>query len=232
MAETLEISSKMYRLLDELERIHGQTNLLSLNASVEAARTGQSNNGFGVVAQELRSLSNRSENAAVSLRKLTEELDTHSHVVQGGLEHVIKICLLNSTSVQTDINALLKSICLVGEHTSESVKELTRLTECVGTDIGSVITALQFQDLLRQRLEHVANPLRLLSTPAISINSSQSPEVPSPKEIRTKSAVNDINRQPIKAAENTIVRKAGMAPTLQIVSFERKAEEEDNITLF
>ncbi|SKB45921.1 methyl-accepting chemotaxis protein [Lachnospiraceae bacterium] len=62
---------------DRVEGISGiaaQTNLLSLNASIEAARAGDAGRGFAVVAEEIRTLADDSENLASEIRKLMDEL--------------------------------------------------------------------------------------------------------------------------------------------------------------
>jgi methyl-accepting chemotaxis protein len=66
-----EVSS-IYSAIDVIDQISFQTNILSLNAAVEAATAGEAGKGFAVVAQEVRNLANRSANAAKEIKALVE----------------------------------------------------------------------------------------------------------------------------------------------------------------
>ncbi len=65
-------SMKIGNIISEIESIASQTNLLSLNASIEAARAGDAGRGFAVVADEIRQLADQSAKAAVDTRELIE----------------------------------------------------------------------------------------------------------------------------------------------------------------
>ena len=85
---TIETLQLMRELLDQIDKlttgintIAQQTNLLSVNASIEAARAGDMGRGFGVVAMEIRALSNQA-------REITNEIET---VVESGRQSVSKL---------------------------------------------------------------------------------------------------------------------------------------------
>ncbi len=65
-----ETSKKIENIIAEIEDIASQTNLLSLNASIEAARAGDAGRGFAVVADEIRNLADQSAKSAVDTREL------------------------------------------------------------------------------------------------------------------------------------------------------------------
>jgi methyl-accepting chemotaxis protein len=76
MDEIFEATNAIYEAIDIIDQIAFQTNILSLNAAVEAATAGEAGKGFAVVAGEVRNLANRSAEAAKEIKNLVERAQT------------------------------------------------------------------------------------------------------------------------------------------------------------
>ena len=72
MERISDTSSKIESIIAEIEDIASQTNLLSLNAAIEAARAGDAGRGFAVVADQIRTLADQSAKSAINTRELIE----------------------------------------------------------------------------------------------------------------------------------------------------------------
>jgi len=72
MQKIADSTQKIIHYTDQIAKIGSQTNLLSLNASIEAAKAGEFGRGFAVVAQEVKSLSERSSNTIREINRMIE----------------------------------------------------------------------------------------------------------------------------------------------------------------
>ena len=108
-----KISEQINSILDSIKSIADETKMLGLNAAIEAARAGEAGRGFGVVATEIRALSQSSKETAMQIMSLTSDIQTS---VQKTLE--ISNSTLSSTEQQS----------AAIEETNASVEELLALT--------------------------------------------------------------------------------------------------------
>jgi len=118
MARIEESSGKISDIISVIDEIARQTNLLALNAAVEAARAGEAGRGFAVVASEVRSLAQRSSQAAKDIKDL---ITNSSDQVQEGVELVNRA----GSSLTEIVESIKKVAAIVSEIASASGEQST-----------------------------------------------------------------------------------------------------------
>ncbi|MFT5295698.1 MAG: methyl-accepting chemotaxis protein, partial [Colwellia sp.] len=138
--DTNEIGS----VLEVIRGIAEQTNLLALNAAIEAARAGEQGRGFAVVADEVRTLASKTQESTKNIEVMIEKLQKASNDAVNAMvvsQDVCKHTIENTHSVAdviSSMNGEIESITQMTELIATAVEEQS----CVSTDISKNVTAI------------------------------------------------------------------------------------------
>ncbi|AXK48530.1 chemotaxis protein [Aliarcobacter trophiarum LMG 25534] len=165
MIKLNEESQKIGDTVNIISQIAFQTNILSLNAAVEAATAGEAGKGFAVVAQEVRNLATRSNDAA---KNITERIALIQNLVKNSLDsiHEIDDTISNISSISKEISLSMSDqkqnssiISQSAKDGSESLNEVTKnMRDVVLSTQNTLIEAQKTQDSSNSLVE-ISNKL-------------------------------------------------------------------------
>ena len=152
--------AELQKMADDVRQLAFQTNMLSLNAAIEAAHAGEAGRGFAVVAQEVRVLSAAS-------RETGNKIDERVSAINQSLK---SIAARNQSVSEVDrgaVQASEQNIAAVLKRQRERLEDSARAAECVRkdsvatrNDVEDSLVQLQFQDRVSQILTQLSATMR------------------------------------------------------------------------
>jgi methyl-accepting chemotaxis protein len=156
MGDIDEAVHRMGEMIATIEGLAFQTNILALNASIEAARVGSQGRGFAVVAAEVRALAQRSANAAQEIKTLIS--DSLQHVEDGS-----SVATRAGETMRNVVGQVGEVAKLVDDISASSVAQsrdldefsdgISRMDEMLGRDVSHVQGVASASGHLREQAQ-------------------------------------------------------------------------------
>lgn len=161
-----------------LNRINKTTNMLALNARIEAERAGTAGMAFRVVAGEVQELSKATESLSREMQSEIKTVTTGIIEGQGTLQRVATIDMSENIMAKDRLEVLMSALINRSDNLSSIVADAVREASQISADVDGMVTGIQFQDRTRQRLEHVVDTLQVLGQALEEIKSRTMAVVP------------------------------------------------------
>ena len=165
--ELHQFSIEIGSVIDVINGISEQTNLLALNAAIEAARAGEAGRGFAVVADEVRNLASKTQQSTVNIQDIIEKLQAQAERATRNMTQNVELIdtsvvladsvkssfeeILSAVDSISEINALVATASQEQYAVTEEVATNTTLTlELVSKNVESIDETLQAANELAQ----------------------------------------------------------------------------------
>ena len=170
-----ESSQKISKIVNLISHFTTQTQLLSLNASIEATRAGKYGRGFAVVADEVRSLARQSAEAATEIEQLVEEIQMGTAEVSTAMETGIQQ-VAEGTTLVTDTRQNLTAVVEATGKISALIEGITRTTHRQSSEFKDVAAtvdeATHIAQQTSQNSEQLAQAIQQLIDTARELQAS------------------------------------------------------------
>lgn len=149
MADLSQKATNISAIMDVISDIADQTNLLALNAAIEAARAGEAGRGFAVVADEVRKLAEKTMNATAEV----------GQAIQGIQQGTAKN-MANAEASLTSVNEVTE----LAARSGEALNEIVHLVDQAADQVRAIATASEEQSATSEEINRAIDDINQIST--------------------------------------------------------------------
>jgi len=147
----------VFSLLGDVKDIASQTNLLALNAAIEAARAGEAGRGFAVVADEVRKLSRKSDDFSEEINLLATDVKKALTAATDVVSKVVSADMNVAVNGKQHIAEMSSTMAKMEKHSKDILEQTGQAGQRISMMVNQAVTSLQFEDMCTQLSAHISH---------------------------------------------------------------------------
>lgn len=159
-ATTYESIKNIFEKVSLIEDLASQTDILAINAYIEAAQAGEHGKGFSVIAKTIRTLADQSKIAASTINKLSLECISNAEISKTKIEELVEVARLTSDNSQQIASSSKEQLSSV-EHINSAVQEFNSSTQFLASSSQELASTSEKFSENSKRMNEILKAFRL-----------------------------------------------------------------------